>query len=578
MNPDVPDYSRSRAILIGTTTYQDSAFLPLPAAANSLRGLREILADPRLCRWPADRITVLPDPTDVRRLVTNVRRWARDTDDVLLVYFVGHGTITPRGELCLALSDTEFDESDVTGIEYDRIRAALLDSPARIKVVILDCCYSGRAIQALSPSEDIADITDIRGVYTITSSDHAAHVPPLDQQAEACTSFTGELLDLIRTGIPGGPDTLTLNMIYSRLRTRLRRLGLPAPNQRGTDTVGEFGFTRNAALLPEPIQRFPRPETPPSPVRPAWRRRIVAAAGAGVLVAVAVLTAARLDGHGAQAAHIRTVSQAKFSVVVGSGNVPEQTLIAEIYAQALMAKGILVTRKFDIGPRSVYFPAMQIDQVAVIPEYNGTLLTTSLDPKSKAVTTQGIDAALTKELPPSMEILDPAPAQDKDSVTVAQGTAAKYHLTSITDLIHVATSMIIGGPPEFESRQQGLVGLRAKYGLTFRSFRPLDDSGPVSHTGLTTGYVQAADIFTTDPAIQEDHLVTLADPDHVFTAGNVVPLVYKNRVNAMVVATLNAVSARLTQDALLELDVKVLGEHQDQAAVVRAWLKQVGLS
>ncbi len=248
MNADLPDYSRSRAILIGTSNYQDPQYPPLPAVTNSLRGLREVLIDPGLCGWPADRTTVLEDPADVRKLVQSLRRLARETADVLLVYFVGHGTIVRRGQLCLVLSDTDAGDPDITGLEFERVREALLDSPARTKIVILDCCYSGRAIEAMSDSAAVADSTDTHGVYTLTASDHAAHVVALDQQASATTSFTGELLDLIRTGIPGGPDTLPLNLIYLHLRRQLQARQLPAPNQRGTDMADRYAFTRNATV------------------------------------------------------------------------------------------------------------------------------------------------------------------------------------------------------------------------------------------------------------------------------------------------------------------------------------------
>jgi hypothetical protein len=259
--PDLPDYARSRAILIGTGVYQDPGFLPLPAALNSLAGMRQVLTHPGLCGWPEDRVSVLQDPTDMPRLVQTLRRLARATEDVLLVYFVGHGVILPRGQLCLVLTDTNLEHADVTGLDYQRVREALADSPARVKVAVLDCCYSGRAIEALSAATEIADSTDTRGVYTLTASDHSAHVVPLDQQANTTTSFTGEMLELVRAGIPGGSEQLTLGELYRHLRHRLRRRDLPEPNQRGTDTADRFPFARNAAYQPGP------PPTPlPEPV------------------------------------------------------------------------------------------------------------------------------------------------------------------------------------------------------------------------------------------------------------------------------------------------------------------------
>ncbi len=195
---------------------------------------------------------------DARRVVQRIRRLAEETEDVLPLYFVGHGTVLPKGQLCLTLSDTDAADPDLTGIEYDRIRDILIRSPAQVKITILDCCHSGRAIEALAPAAGIADATDTEGTYTLTASDHLAHVPPPDRQARECTSFTGELIKVIREGMPGDAPALTLNEIYRHLKLRLVRGGFPAPNQRGTDTVGHFAFSLNAGRYAGTVRREPR--------------------------------------------------------------------------------------------------------------------------------------------------------------------------------------------------------------------------------------------------------------------------------------------------------------------------------
>ena len=100
-------------------------------------------------------------------------------------------------------------------------------------------------------------VPPLEGVYTLTATtrNRTAHVPPPDQQDTACTSFTGELRDLIRSGIPGKPPLLTFSDIYPALRQRLLAKGLPAPSQRGTDTAHQFPFTANAAALLGPDTR-----------------------------------------------------------------------------------------------------------------------------------------------------------------------------------------------------------------------------------------------------------------------------------------------------------------------------------
>ena len=311
------------------------------------------------------------------------------------------------------------------------------------------------------------------------------------------------------------------------------------------------------------------------PLRPAGRpAKRTAAAG---VAAVACLAAAACSSSSSTSSNPLAPSTASGSVVVGSANFPEDELIAQIYTDALQGKGIKVTTKFNIGAREVYYPEVVKGAITIIPEYNGALLSTSVDPKSSAVTTAAVNAALTAKLPSSVEILNSSPAQDKDSVTVTQATASKYHLASISDLGPYAKNMVIGGPPEFRTRKDGIVGLQSVYGLTFKSFQPLDEAGPVTIAALQSGRVQAADLFTTTPQIITDHFVTLQDPKNMFAAQNVTPLVYKKGVNSTITSTLNSVSAALTTDALLQMNKALTIDHASYTQVASGFLSQMGI-
>lgn len=266
------------------------------------------------------------------------------------------------------------------------------------------------------------------------------------------------------------------------------------------------------------------------------------------------------------------------TVTVGGANFPESNLLGEIYAQALEAKGLKVTRKFNIGAREVYYDQVVKGGISVMPEYNGALLTTSVDENSKAATTEEINAELKAKLPAAVEILDSAEAEDKDSVTVNPQTAAKYDLKSIADLKPVAGELIIAGPSEFETRQHGLKGLKEVYGLEFKKFQPFDAGAQSTLVKLLVeNKVQAADLFTTDPTIQQNKLVVLEDPKNVFSAQNVTPLVHKESVNDTARTALNAVSAKLTTQSLLDMMKRIVIDKDDQEKVAEDWLKKAGL-
>jgi osmoprotectant transport system substrate-binding protein len=265
------------------------------------------------------------------------------------------------------------------------------------------------------------------------------------------------------------------------------------------------------------------------------------------------------------------------SVVIGSANFPENELLAEVYALALQKKGVKATTKLNIGAREVYYPQVEKGAISIIPEYNGTLLTVEVDKTSNAKTTAQVDAALAAKLPSTLTVLNPAPAQDSDSVTVTAATAAKYHLKSIADLKPYASSLVLGGPPEFKTRSDGIAGLKDTYGLTFKSFDPLDTSGPITLSALSSGKVQAADVFTTTPQIVTDKLVSLADPKFNFAAQNVIPLVYKPALTPTISATLNEISAKLTTAALLQMDNAVITQKANYTTVAEGFLQSIGM-
>jgi osmoprotectant transport system substrate-binding protein len=306
--------------------------------------------------------------------------------------------------------------------------------------------------------------------------------------------------------------------------------------------------------------------------------RKIAAASLAAVACIAV-AACSSSGSGSKSGSSSNplAPSASSTVVVGSANFPEDELLAQIYADALQGAGVKVTTKLNIGAREVYYPEVVKGAISIIPEYNGALLTTSVDTTSTAASTAQVNAALKAKLPSSVEILNSSSAQDKDSITVTQATATKYHLKSISDLAPVAKDFVIGGPSEFQTRADGIVGLKKIYGLTFKSFSPLDESGPITISALQSGKVQAADVFTTTPQIITDHFVSLSDPKNLFAAQNVTPLVYKKAATSKVVSTLNAVSAKLTTTALLQMDKALTIDHASYTQVASGFISQEGL-
>jgi glycine betaine/choline ABC-type transport system substrate-binding protein len=141
----------------------------------------------------------------------------------------------------------------------------------------------------------------------------------------------------------------------------------------------------------------------------------------------------------------------------------------------------------------------------------------------------------------------------------------------------IAGQLVLGGPAEFKTRVDGVPGLQKVYGVAFGQYRELDAGGPLTINALKNGQVDAADIFTTDPSIKANGFVVLDDPKNLYAAQNVLPLINATKATDGVKAALNAVSAKLTTEDLINLNEKVINEQQDPAAVAKQWLADKGL-
>jgi osmoprotectant transport system substrate-binding protein len=267
------------------------------------------------------------------------------------------------------------------------------------------------------------------------------------------------------------------------------------------------------------------------------------------------------------------------SIAVGSADFTESKIIAEIYAQALEANGFKIRRQFGIGSRETYVPAVKDHSIDLIPEYTGNLLQ-YFDKNTKATDPEAVEPALYRALPGDLSVLTPSPANDQDTVAVTAATAQKWNLKTIGDLAAHSAEVKFGGPSEFIERTEGLPGLKAKYGLDIppANFVSISDGGgPATVRALVDGTVTAADIFSTSQAIPQNNLVVLEDPKNNFLAANVVPLVASQKLSDQLKTVLDAVSAKLSTQALIEMNTATSGNNgvdPDQAA--RKWVQDNG--
>ncbi len=265
------------------------------------------------------------------------------------------------------------------------------------------------------------------------------------------------------------------------------------------------------------------------------------------------------------------------TITVGSAAFPENEIIAEIYAQGLAAKGVKVKKKLNIGAREVYIPALESGEIDLLPEYTGNLLS-FIDKKATATAPDEIESALGDALPSKLTVLDAAKAEDKDSLNVTPEFAQKNSVKTIADLKGVA-GLKLGANPEFRTRAYGIPGLEKVYGIKGVKFTAISDGGgPKTLKALLDGDVDVADIYSTTPSIVANKLVSLEDPENLIAAQNVVPLITDKKASDKVKKALDAISAQLTTQDLLDLNAKNQGADKAKPAeLAKQWLTDKGL-
>ncbi|MGH3807865.1 MAG: caspase, EACC1-associated type [Pseudonocardiaceae bacterium] len=247
-------------MLIGTGTH--AAGLPdIPAVRTTLVDLEQVLV--QQCGMAGSNVRVIADPLTPLEVGRMVAESAKQAQDVLLVCYVGHGLLSLGGELYLATTSTDQQPELLayTALAYTAVRTSLLQSPARSIIVVLDCCFSGRAVGVLGSAVAV-DLTQVHGGYVLTSAapEEVAIAPPGARH----TAFTGELIGLLTRGDPDGPPLLTLRHAFQYLNRVLPARGFPKPHRRASEWIDDL------VLAPNPAYRPPEAAHPDqNPVVPA---------------------------------------------------------------------------------------------------------------------------------------------------------------------------------------------------------------------------------------------------------------------------------------------------------------------
>jgi osmoprotectant transport system substrate-binding protein len=270
----------------------------------------------------------------------------------------------------------------------------------------------------------------------------------------------------------------------------------------------------------------------------------------------------------------------KPAVTIGTKNFTEELILGQLYAQALRARGFSVTLKNDIGASEVVHRQLAAGQIDGYPEYTGTILSVlARDARRPPNADVAYLRAAAFERRHGDVLLAMAPATDTDVVIAKPAFAAQHHLSTLADLARLGSAARLAGPPEFRTRFNGLIGLKQVYGVRHIGFLPVKIGD--QYAAIGDGRAQLATAFTTDGQLSQGGYALLRDPQNIFGFQNVTFVVRREvlaREGPAFAQTINAVSSKLSTQALRVMNAAVVLDQQSPVAVARQFLGANGLA
>jgi len=269
----------------------------------------------------------------------------------------------------------------------------------------------------------------------------------------------------------------------------------------------------------------------------------------------------------------------KGTITVAGFNFSESNILANVYGGALHGIGYTVNYKPSLGAREVVAPALERGDIDMYVGYAATDLefydnAAGLATPDPAATVSKLNTYLSSK---NLKASTAAPAIDTNAFAVLK--SGKYGKdTRLSDLASVASQMTLGGPPECPTRPFCQLGLKNTYGLNFKAFKPLDSGGPLTKAALDQGDIDIGLIFSSDSAFSTGKYVQLQDDKHLQNADNVVPIGRSSLFTPEVTALLNRVSAKLTTEALIQMNKSSDVDKEDPGQIATDWLKKNGFA
>ena len=219
------------ALLIGVSEYQPG-LNALPAAEKDVLAIKEVLINPEFGGFAEEDVQVLinASASDIRQAIEIVFA-DREKQDLIVLFYSGHGVKDEGYNLYLAAHDTQMNNNQVrraSAVECSFIHLMMSESKSKQQVIILDCCFSGAFAKGLTAKADVSiDVKsqlqqDAEGRVVLTSSTSAQ--PSFESQKASLGVYTSYLIEGIKTGYADedGDGVISIDELHNYAKRKLR--------------------------------------------------------------------------------------------------------------------------------------------------------------------------------------------------------------------------------------------------------------------------------------------------------------------------------------------------------------------
>ncbi|MFI3115103.1 MAG: ABC transporter permease/substrate-binding protein [Clostridia bacterium] len=281
------------------------------------------------------------------------------------------------------------------------------------------------------------------------------------------------------------------------------------------------------------------------------------------------------------ATYIGSVAQPRADIIVGSKDATEGEVIGYLISQLIAEKtDLVVEERMSLGGTSIAFSAIISNEIDIYPDYTGTLYSSVYSQEFVPGMTSNEVYLIVKDLLYSQDKLHGLEYFDFNNeyaIAVTQETAEKYNLKTISDLKPVASLLKIGGVPEFNARNDGLLGIQDVYGLNFGEV--LQFSGALMYIAIDANEVDVISAYSTDSMVANYNLVALEDDLNFFPPYNMIPVINQKVFSEYpeVIEILEVLNPLLTNEVMRELNGRVTDYDEHPKTVAINFLKDRGL-